>query len=157
MSDDRVRQIRQGFADDISQSGVTPDLGPLRAVAEREELAQAVSRLVDCYRRPLPADDPLYPLARDVARALTEAGLPLHDCVQGRPLHRLGGVCLLPVARVHDLDGRGGVVASWTAHDLLSLDDDRWREHDGAREVMNGTLGQVLDALEFAVWPFGLG
>ena len=114
-------------------------------------------RLADAYGRPLAADDPLAPLARDIARALTEAGFTLHHCAQSHPLYRLGGVCLLPVARGHDPDGRGGVVVSWTTHDLLSLDWDRWREYQGAQGVMNGALSEVLDALGFEVWPFGLG
>lgn len=46
----------------------------MRALGSREEFADAVSRLADSYRRPLPADDPLAPLASDVALALTEAG-----------------------------------------------------------------------------------
>ena len=101
------------------------------------------------YGRPLRADDPLAPLARDMARALTLAGFTLHHCVQYHPLYRLGGVCLLPVARGHDPDGRGGVVVSWTTHNLLSLDWDRWREYQGAQGVMNRALAEVLDALGF--------
>jgi hypothetical protein len=50
-------------------------------LAEREELADAVSGLADSYARPPPGDDPLAPLAREVARALTEAGFTLHQCV----------------------------------------------------------------------------
>ncbi len=96
--------------------------------------------LADAYGRPLPPDDPLAPLARDIARALTEPDFALHHCAQSHPLYRLGGVCLVPVARGHDPDGRGGAVISWTTHDLLSISWDRWREYQGAREVMNGGL-----------------
>jgi hypothetical protein len=39
MSQDRLHQIRSGFADDTSHGDEPPDLGPLRALAEREELA----------------------------------------------------------------------------------------------------------------------
>ena len=46
---------------------------------------------------------------------------------------------------------------SWTAHDLLCLDWDRQMEYHGAHEVMNGALAQVLDALRYQLWPFGLG
>jgi hypothetical protein len=157
VSNDRLNQLRTGYATDAYTGDEPPDLGPLRALAERAELTGAVSRLCDSYGRPLPADDPLAPLAHDVARALTEAGFTLHHCAQGHPLNRLGGVCLLPVARGHDPGGRGGVVVSWTTHDLLSLDWDRWSEYHGAHEVMNGALAQVLDALGYQVWPFGLG
>ena len=74
-----------------------PDLGPLRAAAEAAELAQAVSGLVsvDGYR--LADSDPLAPLARDIARSMTEAGLTVHHCARHDPRYRLGGVCLLPV------------------------------------------------------------
>jgi hypothetical protein len=116
-----------------------------------------VSWLADGYGRQLPASDPLAPLAGEVARALTEAGFTLHHCAQSHPLYRLGGVCLLPVARGHDPGGRGGIVVSWTTHDLLSLDWDRWSEYHGVHEVMNGALAEVLDALGYQTWPFGLG
>lgn len=157
MSEDRMRQIRSGFAEDASQSDEPPDLGPLRALAEREELADAASRLADAYGRPLRDDDPLRHLATDLARALTEAGFTLHHCAQHNPLYRLGGVCLLPVAASHDPDGRGGVVVSWTTHDLLSLDWDRWLAYHGTQDVMNGALSEVLSGLGFQVSPFGVG
>jgi len=126
-------------------------------VAKRTELADAVARLADGYGRPLAAGDPVAPLARDVACALVEAGFTLHHCARHHPLYRLGGVCLLPVARGHDPNGKGGVVVSWTTHDLLSLDWDRWTEYHGAHEVMNGALAQVLDALGYRIQPFGCG
>jgi hypothetical protein len=154
MPEDRLSQLRKGYAEGDYLALEPPDLGPLRALAESAELADAVARLADAYGRPHPADDPLAPLACDIARALTEAGFTLHHCAQGHPLYRLGGVCLVPVARGHDPDGRGGVVVSWTTHNLLSLDWDRWREYQG---VMNGALSEVLDALWFEVRPFGLG
>jgi hypothetical protein len=155
--DDRLQQIRRGYADDGSLGDEPPDLGPLLALAESAELAAAVARLADAYGRPLPADDSLTPLARDIARALTEAGFTLHHCAHSHPLYRLGGVCLLPVARGHDPDGHGGVVVSWTTHSLLSLDWGRWREYQGAHDAMNAALSEVLDALGFEVSPFGLG
>jgi hypothetical protein len=157
MPEDRISELRGDYADEDDLGLEPPDLGPLQAVAEGEELAEAVSRLADAYGRPLPADDPLAPLARDIARALTEAGFTLHHCAQGHPLYRLGGVCLLPVARGHDPEGRGGVVVSWTTHDLLSLDWGRWREYQGVQGLMNGALSEVLDALGFERWPFGVG
>ncbi len=157
MADDRVQEIRRGYAEDDYLADEPPDLGPLRAVAEGAELAEAASRLADAYGRPVPPSDPLAPLARDIARALTEAGFTLHHCAQSHPLYRLGGVCLLPVAPGHAPDGRGGVAVSWTTHNLLSLDWDRWREYQGAHGVMNGALSEVLDRLGFEVWPFGLG
>jgi hypothetical protein len=120
MSQDRLHQIRRGFADDASQYDEPPDLGPLRALAEREELADAAVRLADAYGRPLRADDPLRPLAADVARALAEAGLTLHHCAQHHPRYRLGGVCLLPVAPGHDPDGSGGTESPGKSFETLA-------------------------------------
>src|SRR5215472_658123 len=157
MSQDRLHWIGRGFADGASQVGGPPDLGPLRALAEREELADAAGLLADAYGRPLHANDPLRPLAADVARALTEAGFTMHHCARHHPLYRLGGVCLLPVALSHDPDGRRGVVVSWTMHNLLSLDWGWWVEYHGTQAVMNGALSEVLHGLGFQVSPFGMG
>lgn len=116
-----------GSADDEGLQA--PDLGPLRASAEQEELAEAQDRLADGLGNPLRASDPHAPLARDVAQALTEAGFTLHDCVQHHPRYRLGGVCLLPIPSRHNPDGQGGIAVSWTTHDLLALDWDRGFEY----------------------------
>ena len=72
-----------------------PDLGPLRAAAEAAELAQAVSGLVSANGCRLADSGPLAPLARDIARSMTEAGLP---CTTARDItrcYRLGGICVL--------------------------------------------------------------
>jgi hypothetical protein len=84
-------------------------------------------------------------------------GLTLHHCGRSDPLYRLGGVCLVPVAGGRDPDFPGGVVVSWTTHDLLSRDWGRWREHQGTQDAMNAALSGVLDALGFEVSPFGVG
>ncbi|MGD0373595.1 MAG: hypothetical protein ABSB01_03265 [Streptosporangiaceae bacterium] len=153
MSDDRLNQFRAGYAVDAYIGDEPPDLDPLRALAERAELADAVTRLCDSYGRPLPDDDPLVPLAHDIARVLTEAGFTLHHCAHGHPRYRLAAgraCCRSPAAMIRK-------AVSWTTHDLLSLDRDRWNEYHGTHEVMNGALSQVLDALGYQVWPFGLG
>ena len=157
MPEDRLSQLRKGYAEEDYLALEPPNLGSLRALTESAEFADVVAMVVDAYGRPLRADDPLASLARDIVRALTEAGFTLHHCAQSHPLYRLGGVCLVPVARGHDPDGRGGVVVSWTTHNLLRLDWDRWREYQGAQGVMNGALSGLLDALGFGVWPFGVG
>jgi hypothetical protein len=157
MADALNRQPRQGSAGEDYAGDMAPELGPMRALAEREELADGAYRLANGYGRALRADNPLMPLAHDLARAMTEAGFTLHHCVQADPLYRLGGVCLLPVAPCHDPGGRGWVVVSWTTHDLLSLDWDRWSEYQGVHEVMNDALDRVLDALGFEGRPFGTG
>jgi hypothetical protein len=90
VADDRIQEVWRGYAeDDFLGSAEPPDLGPLRAVAEGAELAEPVSRLAGAYGRPLAYGDPLAPLARDIARALTEAGFTLHHCAQSHPLYRL--------------------------------------------------------------------
>ena len=114
MSEHQSRQVDCGSADDGLLDEEAPDLGPLRETAEAAELAEATAGLTDGSGGPLPAEDPLRPLAYEIARALTEAGFTLHHCAPHHPLYRLGGVCLLPVAAGHDPDGRGGVVVSWT-------------------------------------------
>jgi hypothetical protein len=48
-----------------------------------------------------------------------------------------------------------GVVVSWTTHKLLSLDWDRWGEHQGEQAAMNRALADALGALGFRVRPFG--
>jgi hypothetical protein len=145
-----IAPVDYGSADDGFLDAEVPDLGPLQEAADAAELAEAMSGLSDDSGGPLPALDPIRPLACAVARALTEAGFRLHHCARHHPRYRLGGVCLLPVAASHAPAGKAGVVASWTAHDLLSLDWCRWHECHGA-------LGRVLGVLGFEVTPFGSG
>ena len=133
-----------------------PDPGPLRAAAEAAELAQAVSGLVSIDGCRLADSDPLTPLARDIARSMTEAGLPVHHCARHHPLYRLGGVCLLAVP-AGLADGRAGVAVSWTAHNLLLLDWDRYGTCTCIRQAMNTAPGGVLRAFGYLVTPFGSG
>jgi hypothetical protein len=123
MPEERSDQLNQDYAEDGFQP---PDLRPLRALAEREELANARDRLSDGLGNSLPPDGPNAPLARDVVAALTEAGLTLQNCAPHHPRYRLGGVC--PVPGGHNPDGQGGIAVSWTTHNLLALDWDRGRE-----------------------------
>jgi hypothetical protein len=134
-----------------------PDLGPMREAAERGELADAVACLAGSAGFRLRGDDPVAPLAREVARALTLAGFTVHHCVQSDPLYRLGGVCLVPVGAWGSAGGQAGVAVSWTTHSLLSLDWDRWSEYRDVQEAMNPALAAVLDALGFCVQPFAQG
>jgi hypothetical protein len=137
MSEEQSRQFDQSDPENDFQP---PDLRPLRALAEREELADARARLADGLRNPLPADDPYAPLASEVAEALTEAGLTLHCCAPHHPQYRLGGVCMLPVPSGHNPDGQGGIAVSWTTHNLLAMDWERGRERQDTQEAMNRAL-----------------
>jgi hypothetical protein len=105
----------------------------------------------------LRSDDPHAPLARDVAAALAEAGLTLHDCAPHHARYRLGGVCVLPIPSSHNPDGQGGIAVSWTTHNLLALDWERGREHHGTQQAMNRALASVLKTLGYQVRPFGTG
>src|ERR1700735_188135 len=95
MPEEQPRDLNLGDPEDDFQP---PALRPLRALAEGEELADARARLADGLGNSLSADDPYAPLARDVAEALTEAGLTVHNCVPHHPQYRLGGVWVLPIA-----------------------------------------------------------
>jgi len=133
-----------------------PDPGPLRAAAGAAELAQAAAGLVTIDGCRLADGDPLAPLARDIARAVTEAGLPLHHCPRHHPLYRLGGVCVLAVPP-GPADGPAGVVVCWTQHSLLLLDWDRYGTYAGTQQAMNTALGGVLRAFGYLVTPSGSG
>ena len=133
-----------------------PGLGPLRPAAEAAELAQATSGLVtaDGYR--LAVSDPLAPLARAIARSLTEAGLPLHRCARHDLRYRLGGICLLPVP-AGPADRRAGITVSWTTHTLMSLDWDRSGTCTCTQQAMNTAIGGILRAFGYPAEPFGSG
>jgi hypothetical protein len=122
-----------------------PDLAALRAAAGDAEFAEAEAGLAS------PG-----PLARDLARSLTEAGLNLHHCATYDPLYRLGGVCLLP-GSAEVGTGQGGISVSWTTHDLLSRDRRRYRTYQDAHQAMNAVLGSVLTGFGYQVAPFGSG
>jgi len=133
-----------------------PDPGPLRAAAEAAELAQAASGLVRIDGCRLADRDPLAPLARDIARSVTEAGLTVHHCARHDPLYRLGGVCLLAVP-AESGTGHGGIAVSWTVRHLLPLDGDRYGTCTGTQQAVNTALGGVLRAFGYPVTPFGSG
>jgi hypothetical protein len=128
-----------------------PDPAALRAAAGDTEFAEAEARLVSSRGYPLAS---VSPLARDLARSLTEAGLSLHHCAAHEPFYRLGGVCLLPVpARAGT--GQGGISVSWTTHDLLLHERRRYRTYRHTHQAMNAALGRVLTAFGYQLAPFG--
>src|SRR5271165_2586776 len=133
-----------------------PDLGLLRAAAEAAELAQAVAGLVSIGGCRLADSHPLVPLARDIAHSVTEAGLTVHHRARRYPLYRLGGVCLFAVPPGL-ADGPAGVAVSWTPHNLLALDWDRYGTCTGTQRAMNAALGGVLRAFGYLVTSFGSG
>ena len=128
-----------------------PDLAALRAAAGNAEFAGA--GLVSSCGYPL-ADTG--PLARDLARSLSEAGLSLHHCAAHDPLFCLGGVCLLQVPAGAGT-GQGGISVSWTTYDLLLRDQPRYNTYQDAHQAMNAVLGSVLTAFGYQLAPFGSG
>jgi hypothetical protein len=133
-----------------------PDHGALPAAAEAAGLAQAASGLASTGGCRLADGDPLAPLARDIARSMTEAGLTVHHCARHDLLYRLGSVCLLAVP-AESGTGHGGIAVPWTAHDLLRLDWDRYGTCTGTQRAMNTAPGGVLRAFGYLVTPFGSG
>lgn len=132
-----------------------PDLAVLRA-AGNAEFAEAEDRLLNSYRYRLGGADPLASLAHDIARSLTEAGLPLHHCATHDPLYRLGGICLLAIPAEAGT-GQSGISVSWTTHDLLLRDPCRYGTYRDIHQAMNVALRSILTAFGYQVVPFGSG
>lgn len=133
-----------------------PDLAPLRDLAERAEFPSAADELRNAYGYALSNSDPLAELACEIARSVTEAGFTLHHCDQHDPLYRLGGVCLTPMPAEFGA-GRSGIAVSWTTHDLLGKDWDRFGIYRGTVQMMNVALGKVLHDFGYSVAELGTG
>jgi hypothetical protein len=96
----------------------------------------------------LSEDDPLTTLVVEVAGALSEAGLPLHDATGAGK--EIGGVCLIPEAAL------SGIVVSWRQHDRMSVDQVHGVTADAmVQQVMNSALADVLRLRGFRVDAFG--
>jgi hypothetical protein len=80
----------------------------------------------------------------------------VHHCARHEPLYRLGGVCLLPVP-ADQATSPSGIAVSWTVHNLLLLDWDRYGTYTGTQQAMNAALGGMLRAFGYPVTPFGSG
>jgi hypothetical protein len=111
------------------------------------ELGEQLDRLPEDWNGLLSDTDPLTTLVVEVAAAVVEAGLPLHDVHRQDPA---GGVCLVPEP------SSCGVLVSWRPHDRMSLHQVRGATSDAAvRELMNATIADVLAQLGFVVEPYG--
>lgn len=111
-------------------------------------LAEQLDRLPDDWDGVLSDEDPLTTLVVEVAAALSEAGLPLHDATGAGG--GLGGACLTPEP------GLAGIVVTWRQHDRMSIEQVHGAEADTVvQQVMNRALAGVLAARGFAVEPFG--
>ena len=114
------------------------------------ELGEQLDRLPEDWDELLTDEDALTTLVVEVAAALVEAGLPLHDCA-GADTGDVasGGVCLTPEPM------HGGVLVSWRQHDRMSVQQVRGAALDTVvQRTMNGTLGALLVQFGFVVQEF---
>ena len=112
------------------------------------ELGNQLDRLPREWDDLLSDTDPLTTLVVEVAAALAETGLPLHDA--DTTGGGLGGACLLPQP------GLGGIVVAWRQHDRMSVDRVHGPAADaGVQQVMNAALADVLRLRGFEVDTFG--
>ena len=110
------------------------------------DLGDQLDRLPRDWDELLSDTDPLTTLVVEIAAALVEAGLPLHDA-QGSPA---GGVCLMPEV------GLRGVVVSWRGHDRMTVQQVRGAAADvTVQQSMNVAIADVLANLGFVVEPAG--
>jgi hypothetical protein len=111
------------------------------------ELGEQLDRLPEDWDGPLADEDELVTLVVEVAAALVEAGLTLHDCAGDGVA---GGVCLTPEP------ARGGVLVSWHQHDRMSREQVRGAEVDAAvQQTMNAAITGCLRQMGFQAEPFG--
>jgi hypothetical protein len=111
------------------------------------DLGDQLDRLPEEWDGPLADEDELVTLVVEVASALVEAGLPLHDCAGEGPA---GGVCLTPEP------GGAGVLVSWQQHDRMSRDQVRGvAVHAAVQRTMNAAAADCLRQLGFDVEPYG--
>lgn len=112
------------------------------------DLGDLLDRLPNGWDVGLSDDDPLVTLVVEVAGALVEAGLTLHDSTGAG--NEVGGVCLSPELAL------GGIVVTWRQHDRIAVD----QVHGAAayamvQQVMSRALADVLLMRGFAVDAFG--
>lgn len=153
---DRVDADWAAFADELSAVAVfgtrrtDGTLKPKPSPEERAwlgELGRHLDRLPAEWDDLLTDTDPLTTLVVEVAAALVEAGLPLHDA---GATQSGGGVCLVPDQEA------GGLLVSWRSHDRMSLQQSRGATADEAvQRLMNVAILEVLEQLGFVVEPAG--
>jgi hypothetical protein len=153
---DRVDADWAAFADELSAVAVfgtrrtDGTVKPKPSPEERAwlgELGRHLDRLPAEWDDLLTDTDPLTTLVVEVAAALVEAGLPLHDA---GATQSGGGVCLVP-----DQDA-GGLLVSWRPHDRMSIQQSRGATADEAvQRLMNAAILDVLEQLGFVVEEAG--
>ncbi|MGY1601144.1 hypothetical protein [Geodermatophilus sp. SYSU D00815] len=111
-------------------------------------LGEQLDRLPEDWDAQVADDDPLTTLVVEVAAAIAEAGLPLHDATG--PAGPLGGACLTPEPAL------AGIVVTWRQHDRMSVEQVHGAEADAmTQQVMNRALADLLALRGFAVDGLG--
>jgi hypothetical protein len=111
------------------------------------ELGDQLDRLGEEWDDLLSDDDAIGTLVVELAAALVEAGLPVHDCTGEDPA---GGVCLTPEP------GGSGVLVSWSAHDRISVDQVHGATVGAAvQQTLNTAVADCLRQFGFEVEGFG--
>jgi hypothetical protein len=111
------------------------------------ELGEQLDRLPAAWDELLTDDDALTTLVVEVAAALVEAGLPVHDCAGDGDA---GGLCLTPGPH------HAGVVVSWQPHHRLSAQWLRGPARTTAvQRTMNAAAAELLVQGGFEVEAFG--
>ncbi|MCF6509982.1 hypothetical protein E9549_21695 [Blastococcus sp. MG754426] len=126
--------------------GVAPRPSPADR-AWLAELGDQLDRLPEDWDALLTDTDPLTTLVVEVAAALVEAGLPLHDAAGAGTS---GGVCLVPETSTC------GVLVSWRTHDRMGVQLSRGEVAlEAVQELMDAALADTLAELGFVVQTFG--
>jgi hypothetical protein len=111
------------------------------------ELGEQLDRLSEEWDELVSDDDALTTLVVEVAAALVEAGLPLHDCAGDGAA---GGVCLSPGP------AHAGVLVTWHQHDRMSVQQVRGAAMEAAvQRTMTGAVADLLRTVGFEAEPFG--
>ncbi|MEU2348377.1 hypothetical protein [Modestobacter sp. NPDC049651] len=112
-------------------------------------LSDQLNRLADEWDLLISDADPLTGLVCEVAAAVVESGLSLHDCTGRTPSRPLGGVCLTPSP------AQAGVLVSWAQHDRMAVHRIRGSAAErAAQRTMSAAVADVLDAYGFVVSRF---
>ena len=156
--DAALSEVSSGVPTDavVSAYGVRRDDGTLARRFSPDDraflahLSAQLDRLADDWDLLISDADPLTGLVCEVAAALAEAGLPLHDCSGRTTGKALGGVCLTPSP------AQQAVIVSWAQHDRISLGRARGARAEGAvQDSMTSAVGEVLAAFGFRVESLG--
>jgi hypothetical protein len=110
------------------------------------ELGGQLDRLPEDWDELLTDDDALTSLVVEIAAALVEAGLPVHDCAGSGTA---GGVCLTPGPAY------GGVLVSWHQHERMAGEASRAPTATAVQATMTTAVAGLLTDLGFEHEAFG--